>query len=327
MVNSPITRTPASTTAGSQRDSSGTAAAGEPVYPALVMPPGVECHPVVVWSNGVALDADVYRPTSIAAGTLLPAVVLGHGWGGSKVTAERHAALFAEAGMIALTFTQASWFGSGSLLQQVGDTPDLDERNEAITRVRFVRDLVHPFAWAANVRAALDYVEGEPGVDTSRIGLWGTSFGGGVAVYVAGHDRRIKALSVQVPAIAPLSGAVAEHARKRAIDTARGDADPISRGVDAWPRMAGNPFLPAMAHFDPLAQVERLRVPTLIIDAAEDELVSPADNGQRAAEILRAVPASTVDYVLIPGIDHYGIYFDGYQRSSTVALEWFKRYL
>ena len=32
-------------------------------------------------------------------------------------------------------------------------------------------------------------------------------------------------------------------------------------------------------------------------------------------------------YEIIPGIDHYGIYFDGYERSSKLALDWFQRQL
>ncbi|MFG2196770.1 alpha/beta hydrolase [Streptomyces sp. NPDC048639] len=299
----------------------------EKVYPPLVMPEGVGRARVTVWSGGIALDADVYRPSTVAPDDALPAVVLGHGWGGSKLTAERYAALFASAGMIALTFTQSSWFGSGSPLQLVGDVPGLEDGNEVLTRVRIIRDLVAPFAWAANLRAALDYVEGEPNVDPARIGVWGTSFGGGVAAYGAAHDDRVKALSVQVPAMAPLSGQMAQLARKRAIDTARGDFDAFPQGVDPWPDMEGTPHLAELAHFDPMAQVDRLRMPTLIIDAGDDELFPIADNGGRAAEILASVPGNVVDYQVIPGITHYGIYFDGYEPGSRAALAWWERHL
>ncbi len=299
----------------------------EPVYPALVMPDGVGRKAVTVWSNGIALDADLYRPTVVASDAALPAVVLGHGWGGSKLTAERYAALFASAGMIALTFTQATWSDSGSPLQLVGDPPERDGANEATARVRFIRELVDPFAWTAGMRAAVDFIEGEPNVDPDRIGLWATSFGGGIAVQVAANDRRIKALSVQVAAIAPLSGPIADLARRRAIDTARGDAPAIPQGVDAWPSMSGTPFLAALAHYDPLSQVERLRMPTLIMDAGEEEMFQIADNGGRAAEILRTIPGNVVDYQVIDGINHYGIYFDGYEQGSSTSLAWFGRYL
>jgi dienelactone hydrolase len=299
----------------------------EKVYPPLVMPEGVDRRRVTVWSDGIALDADVYRPTDLAPEAALPAVVLCHGWGGSKLTAERYVALFASAGMITLTFTQSSWFDSGSPLQLIGDAPDLDDGTEVRAHVRFIRDLVDPFAWAANLRAALDYIEGEPGVDPARIGLWGTSFGGGIAVHLAANNPHVKALAVQVAAIAPLGGPVAQLARKRAIDTARGDTDPIPQGVDPWPTMAGTPYLAKLAHFNPLAQVDRLRIPTLIIDAGEEEMFPIADNGARAAEIIKNTPGGVVDYQVIPGIDHYGIYFDGYEPGSRAALDWWKRHL
>ena len=98
-------------------------AMAEKEYPPLIMPEGVGRRAVTIWSNGIALDADVYRPTTVDADAALPAVALCHGWGGSKLTAERYAALFAAAGMITVTFTQGSWFGSGSPLQLVGEAP------------------------------------------------------------------------------------------------------------------------------------------------------------------------------------------------------------
>ena len=298
----------------------------EKTYPALVMPDDVDRTAVTVWANGIALDADVYRPATITGGSELPAVVLCHGWGGSKLTAERYAALFASAGMITLTFTQPSWFGSGSPLQQVGDLAERFEENEGVARVRVIRELVDPFVWTAGVRAALDYIEGEPSVDTDRIGLWATSFGGGIAVQQAAHDRRVKALVVQVAAIAPLAGPVRDLARQRAIDTARGNAPAVPQGVDAWPGMVGTPFLAHLVHYDPMSQVDRLRMPTLIIDAGDEELFPTVDNGQAASEILRD-NGTVVEYQVIPGIDHYGIYFDGYEPGSRAALAWWGEHL
>jgi dienelactone hydrolase len=290
------------------------------------MPDNVRRHQVTVWSAGIALDADVYRPTFIEPGVRVPAVVLCHGWGGSKLTAERYAALFASSGMITLTFTQSSWFGSGSPLQLVGAAPDLEDGNEAMTQVRFIRDLVDPFAWVANLRAAVDYIEGEPDVDPARIGVWGTSFGGGIAVYVAANDSRVKALAVQVAAIAPLSGQAAVFARTRAIATARGDAPAMPQGIDAFPNMAGTPHWATLAQYDPMSQLDRLRVPTVITDAGNEEMFPIADNGGRAAEILRAAGVD-VEYSVVDGIDHYGIYFDGYEPGSRAAHNWFRRYL
>ncbi|MCK8642357.1 alpha/beta hydrolase [Mycobacterium colombiense] len=298
----------------------------EKEYPPLIMPDNVRRHQATVWSLGIALDADVYRPTSIEPGVRVPAVVLCHGWGGSKSTAERYAALFASSGMIALTFTQGSWFGSGSPLQLVGSVPDLEDGNEALARVRFIRDLIDPFAWVTNLRAAVDYIEGEPDVDPDRIGLWGTSFGGGVAMYLAANDRRVKALAVQVAAIAPLRGPAADYARRRAIDTARGDAPSMPQGIDAFPNLAGTPDLASLAHYDPMSQLDRLRAPTVITDAGNEEIFPIAHNGARAAEVLRAAGVE-VEYSVVDGIDHYGIYFDGFEPGSRAAHTWFQRHL
>lgn len=299
----------------------------EKVYPPLVMPEGVDRHRTTVWNSaGIGLDADVYRPTTVTPDAQHPAVVLCHGWGGDKLTAERYAALFAAAGMITLSITQSSWAGSGSPLELVGDAPEMDSGNEAVTRVRFIRELVDPDAWVLNLRSAVDYIEGEPTVDPARIGLWATSFGGGVAVDLAAHDDRIKALALQVPAIAPLAGPAADHARRRAIGMARGETPPVPQGVDAWPNMIGTPHMGTLAHFNPLAQVDRLRIPTMIRDAGNEELFPSDCNGGKAAQILRS-NGIAVDYEVIPGIDHYGIYFDGYDKGSKDALAWFERHL
>jgi hypothetical protein len=294
----------------------------EKEYPPLVMPDGVERRTVTVWSDGLALDADVYRPNDTTADRALPAVVLGHGWGGSKVTAERYAALFAADGMVTLTFTQPTWFGSAARLQQIGPTDDLVDGTGRV-EVREIRDLVDPFAWIAGTRAALDFLEGEPGVDPDRMALWATSFGGGIAVQQTAHDLRVKALVVQVPALTGLSS---DRARTRAIATARGEAPAVPQGVDPWGSMSGTPFLAHFAHYDPLSEIDRVRVPTLIMDAGNEALFSTADNGGAAAAALtrNGVP---VEYLVIPGIDHYGIYFDGYETGSERAREWWKRHL
>lgn len=66
-------------------------------------------------------EVNLRQPNRPALGVrgdrVVHALVLAHGWGGSKLTAERYAALFASSGMIALTFTQPTWFDSDSRLQ------------------------------------------------------------------------------------------------------------------------------------------------------------------------------------------------------------------
>lgn len=299
----------------------------EPVYPPLEMPVGVYRQPLTIWNDGLALDGDIYRPENLGADDKLPGVVLAHGWGGSKLTAERYAALFASAGMIALNFTQATWFGSAPRVMLAGEPPRNGGAGEGQAQARFIRDLVDPADWIRNFEAAVDYLEGEPNVDVSRIGAWGTSFGGGVAMHVAANDARIKALSIQVAWLAPLAGKQLALARSRAIEAARGAIDPFSQTADSAPRMPGRANLARFARYDPLGQLDRLSVPTLILDAGAEDLFPIEENGGTAFAVLSQRPGQIVQRRVIPGIDHYGIYFDGYEPGSQAALEWFTRHL
>ena len=61
--------------------------------------------------------------------------------------------------------------------------------------------------------------------DTRRLGLWGSSFAGGLVIYVAGYDRRVKAVHSQVGpldlrgAAAPATGIGYDEATRRARGT------------------------------------------------------------------------------------------------------------
>ncbi len=53
-------------------------------------------------------------------------------------------------------------------------------------------------------RNAITWVSQQPEVDADRIGIWGTSYAGGHVLHLAGFDRRIKVVVVQVPTIHPV---------------------------------------------------------------------------------------------------------------------------
>ncbi len=295
-------------------------------YPALVLPDSVVRTQIAIWSNGIRLDGDLFRPKEYEPDTKLPGIVLSHGWGGGKHTGERYAAKFAHAGMIAVTFTHNSWHGSGSNVVVLDDKPEPDENNEATIRVRFVREVIDPLQWIQNFRAATDYLEGEPGVDVSRIGAWGTSFGGGTATSCAIHDDRIQVLVIQVPALRELEEPVLSHAKQRAIDMARGVIDPFAEGLDPRPELAGTLNLAKTLQYDVAQQVDKLKVPTLILDAENEALF---DNTKHAGRVYDALSSNgvTAHYETIKGIDHYGMYFDGFEQGSAMAVDWFKRHL
>ena len=55
-----------------------------------------------------------------------------------------------------------------------------------------------PLEQADDIRNSLTWLETQSEVDTERLGLWGTSFGGAHVPYVMGMDSRVKAAVAQV---------------------------------------------------------------------------------------------------------------------------------
>ncbi len=172
--------------------------------------PALGHRPVIIWSEGVRLAGDVFFPKDRKDGEKLPAIVLCHGWGGLKEHLNHveagYAPHFAAEGYITLTFDYRGWGESDSRLVVSGDMPKPDENGEVTVRAKAVRDLVAPFDQQHDIDAAISFIEGEPGVDRDRIGLWGSSFGGGHVVWRAAHDDRVKCIVSQVGGLDPAGG-------------------------------------------------------------------------------------------------------------------------
>jgi len=297
------------------------------IYPDLVMPDNVERQTITIWCQGLALDADLYRPIGLAADQKVPGIVLSHGMGGDKLTAERYAALFASVGRICISFSQPSWGDSHGRLSIVGDAPALDENGESVVKVKMARNLIDPLDWVDAFRAALDYLEGEPHVDAERIGAWGTSFGGGTALSAAALDDRIKTLAIQVPAVFNPPPEMKQFGSARARQIARGETPPIPDGApDLMPGLPGTVNYARMAQYTVGDLVDQVSVPTLILDAANEEMFDITQSGGRAYKNLTARGVDAY-YEVLPDIDHYGIYFGGYERGSQLAQDWFEKYL
>ena len=107
-----------------------------------------------------------------------PLVILGHGLGATREYGlEPFAHRFADAGIAALVFTYRHFGDSGGQPRQLLDIQ------------RQLGD------WAA----ALAYVRSLEGIDTDRIALWGTSFGGGHVIEAAARDGAVAAVVSQCP--------------------------------------------------------------------------------------------------------------------------------
>jgi len=124
----------------------------------------------------VHLDATVYRP----AVTPAPAVLVAHGFGGSKDSVSAEATALARRGFVVLAWTAR---GFGASTGQIGlDSPDYE---------------------VADARALVDWLAKQPDVvrdapGDPRVGVTGASYGGALALLLAGTDRRVDALAPEI---------------------------------------------------------------------------------------------------------------------------------
>ena len=143
---------------------------------------GTRCAGIHLAGEGDAfLDEDGLRPC----------VVLAHGFGGTVDSGlVPYVERFASAGLHALAFDYRHFGASDG------------EPRQLIS----IRGLLEDYA------AAIAHARSLPGVDPSRIVVWGTSYSGGHAVAVAVADGRVAAVIAQSPAMDGLT-AVANVAR------------------------------------------------------------------------------------------------------------------
>jgi ABC-2 type transport system ATP-binding protein len=125
----------------------------------------------------VSLDATLYLPD--VAGPV-PAVVLAHGFGGSKNDLADDARQLAQSGYVVLAYTARGFGASGGLVHL--DAPDYE---------------------VADARRMLDVLAGRPEVlmdapGDPRVGVTGGSYGGALALLLAGYDRRVDAIAPQI---------------------------------------------------------------------------------------------------------------------------------
>ena len=122
-------------------------------------------------ADKVSLDARIYLPVSVPA----PAVLLAHGFGGSKNSVADQARQLAADGFVVLAWSAR---GFGASTGKIG--------------------IDAPGAEVADGRALVDYLATRPEVQLDgpgdpRVGVAGASYGGALALSLAGTDPRIDA--------------------------------------------------------------------------------------------------------------------------------------
>ncbi|ANY08755.1 ABC transporter ATP-binding protein [Pseudonocardia sp. HH130630-07] len=124
----------------------------------------------------VDLDTSLYVPASAAADPA-PAVLVAHGFGGSKRSVDRDARELAARGYVVQTWTARGLGGSGGTIGL----------NDPDREVADASRLVDRLAARPDVQRDAD---GDP-----RVGVTGGSYGGGLTLSLAGRDDRIDAIA------------------------------------------------------------------------------------------------------------------------------------
>jgi dienelactone hydrolase len=278
------------------------------------------------------MAGDLYLPKNRKEGEKLPAIVLCAGTGGTKGgTQARIAPIFARAGYVVLAFDYRGWGVSDPKLMALEKVPAPDEKGEVTVKARAVRWQMDFADQAMDIRAAISFVAGEPGVDKDRIGIWGSSYGGGLVTWTAGNDPRVKCTAAQVGGPgAPRSPQAVLRMYDQLTKQSRAEVEPVpfetgkmTGKMERYTNMRVNPS--KSIGYGTAEAAEKITTPILFIVAENEELGSNA-NTERAAEAIRArgVPA---EYHVIKGITHYGIYREGFDEATKVELAWFDKHL
>ena len=86
---------------------------------------GIERRPIHIWSDGTRMAGDLWLPAGFGEGSDAPAILLTHGWGGTRDHLNStYAPKFADAGFVVLTFDYRGWADSHSRLVIIGEQPE-----------------------------------------------------------------------------------------------------------------------------------------------------------------------------------------------------------
>lgn len=295
-----------------------------------------ERQDIAFTSDGTICRGWLTYPAAAARGPV-PLVLMAHGFGATRdMHLEQYVQRFNAAGLATLIFDYRG-FGAS----------DGQPRNR-----------LDPDAEIADWQAALRCVRSLPGIDRTRIALWGTSFAGGLVVSVAARDGDIAATVSQCPLLDGFAAAI-EIARyagplsllkvsahglfdaARALTGAAPHYIPIvakpgeigaMTSADAWdgyvrlcPPGFRNEVTARTAllvpRFRPIRDAANVRCPALL-QICEKDTVAPVSAVEKAAALMPK--AEVVRYP----VGHFDVYFGAaFERSVADQLAFLQRHL
>ncbi|MDQ0748586.1 ABC-2 type transport system ATP-binding protein [Streptomyces africanus] len=263
-------------------------------------------------ADGVRIDTSFFTS---GGDRRRPAVLLGHGFGGSKNDVRQQAEDLARDGYAVLTWSAR---GFGKSKGKIG--------------------LNDPKGEVADVSKLIDWLAKQPQVELDkpgdpRVGMAGGSYGGAIALLTAGHDDRVDAIAPAITywnlADALFPNGVFKKLWAGIFVNSGGGCERFEPALcRMYERVAesGKPDAEARKMLDersPSAVGNRVKVPTLLMQGQSDSLF-PLGQADQAAKTIRGTGAP-VDVDWIAG-GHDG----GDMETSRVqgrVRSWFDRYL
>ncbi|MCD9872236.1 CocE/NonD family hydrolase [Streptomyces guryensis] len=263
--------------------------------------------------DGVRIDTSYFTPGS--TGGRHPAVLLAHGFGGSKQDVRQQAQDLAQDGYVVLTWSAR---GFGRSTGKIG--------------------LNDPKGEVADVSKLIDWLAKQPQVQLDkpgdpRVGVAGASYGGAISLLAAGYDHRVDAIAPAITywnlADALFPNGVFKKLWAGIFINSGGGCDKFQPELcRMYERVAesGKPDAQArelLAARSPSAVADRIKVPTLLVQGQTDSLF-PLGQADAAAKAIRANGAP-VDVDWIAG-GHDGGDMEA-SRVQTRVRAWFDQYL
>jgi ABC-2 type transport system ATP-binding protein len=300
-----------------------------------VLAPAASARDQVVTSfDGTAIATSFFPATGLKAGEKAPTVLMTHGWAGTRTRDENGASSDAvgttgvgplrRAGFNVLTWDSRGFGESGGVV-----TVDYKD-NEG-------RDAMALIDWLAKQPEARLDKAGDP-----RVGMHGASYAGGIEFVTAAIDERVDAIAPAIAWHSLLTALYREDTVKGgwssalygagvpAANAQGGGLDPHITSAFTSGLATGRLSAEDRAWFEsrgPGAELlERVRVPTLILQGTADTLFTPSE-AMRNAEILRK---NDVPHKLIWFCGGHGTCLTGAGpagRLEQATVGWLRRHL
>lgn len=287
-------------------------------------------------AEGITLRGWLYLPNNVDSS--FPGIIMAHGYGSLKeMYVDNFAEIFAVNGFAVLLYDHRNF----------GDSDG------------YPRQEINPYEQVLDYQHAITFMSSLEEVDSSRIGIWGSSYSGGHVLMVGAMDKRVRCIVSQVPTISGSQSSArrvvpndvpalldsfyedrkvrmqgGEPTRCKIVPEFEGD-EGIYMDKDSvdW-YLSGGALSPNWKNEVTIRSIELSRSynpgnfislisPTpLLLLVAGDDTVTPTDLAVTAFE-----DAKEPKKLLVIDGHHFTPYTEKFDAYSSEAIEWFKKHL